>query len=70
MTGKGRLMAHLIRVKPDRRSGRAGWDSPVPVVRLWHALADGTPLCRCARSRYRPRHRYPGRLARFLARNG
>jgi hypothetical protein len=45
--------------EPPRRTGRAGWDSPVPFVWLWHALLDGTRLCRCAHSEYlrQPRHR-------------
>lgn len=27
-----------------------GWTSPLPPVWLWHALFDGTPLCRCEHS--------------------
>lgn len=49
----------FLRARPrlPRRTGWAGWDSPVPFAWLWHALADGTPLCRCAHSKYHPRHR-------------
>lgn len=28
-----------------------GWSSPLFPVWMWHALFDGTPVCRCARSR-------------------
>ncbi len=28
-----------------------GWMSPIGIVWLWHAMFDGTPLCRCAHSR-------------------
>lgn len=27
-----------------------GWLSPLFPVWLWHALSDGTPLCRCGHS--------------------
>lgn len=27
-----------------------GWTSPLLPVWLWHALFDGTPLCRCGHS--------------------
>ena len=33
-----------------------GWTSPLFPVWLWHALLDGTPLCRCPHSaQYRAR---------------
>ena len=28
-----------------------GWTSPILLVWVWHALFDGTRLCRCAHSR-------------------
>ena len=35
---------------PTRTDGWLSWRSPVTLVWLWHALFDGTPLCRCAHS--------------------
>jgi hypothetical protein len=29
-----------------------GWMSPITIVWLWHALFDGTRLCRCSHSRH------------------
>jgi hypothetical protein len=33
-----------------RTTSWLGWTSPLWPVWLWHALADGSPLCRCAHS--------------------
>lgn len=38
----------------DARAKRVpifGWMSPIMTIWLWHALFDGTPICRCIRSR-------------------
>ena len=41
----------IQRSSPDGSNGWFGWMSPFLVFWTWHALLDGTPLCRCKHSK-------------------